>query len=137
MKKIKILKKFDMLFSCLVAIFLLGAFFCLMKKESEMELFFYYLTFFSACAVFVLDIWLSYLIERLPEEEKERQRKEKANALYEQALDYVYNEKFGSISRFERRYGKDVYDRVVQEEYILIFPDKNKWIINSDSVFSV
>lgn len=129
MRKIRIIEKFEMASIYLIAICLLVAVFCIVEKEERLEYLFYILSLIFGCLCFGFNIWKSYLYDNLSEDKREKLAKEKENALYDEALKYITEEKSGHITRFQRRYGREIYEKLILEGYISDYPNENKWFL--------
>lgn len=131
MKKIRIIEKFEVVSIVLVAVCLLGYIISFVVNANELGCLFYIPAAILGVTCFALEIWKTYLYDNLSKEEKEEILQKQDEDLYQDALNYISSEKFGHITRFQRRYGEKVYEKLVAEGYILDYPKENKWAINN------
>ena len=83
---------------------------------------------FSVLIIYLfLELRVAYLLENMSKEEQHDIKNDLYQSSQIDAFDYVINEHGGHKTRFERRYGGDIYDLFVKKGIIKDYPLENKW----------
>ena len=74
-----------------------------------------------------LDLRQSYLLENMTKEDLFEIKNQAYMDIQTKAFDYVLSEECGSVSRFERRYGRTIYLLFIEKGIIEHHFGKNRW----------